>query len=64
MKTGELPGTLDALVPDYIDKIPSDDFDGEPMRYSAEKKIIYSVGEDLNDDGGGEEKDIIFEIKF
>ena len=64
MRTGKLPQTLDALVPDYIDKIPADNFDGQPMRYSAEKKLIYSVGEDLQDDGGDAEKDIIFEIEF
>ena len=64
MRTGKLPRTLDALVPDYIDKIPADDFDGEPMRYSREKKLIYSVGENLQDDGGDAEKDIIVEIEF
>jgi len=64
MKTGKLPGTLDALVPDYIDKIPSDDFDGKPMRYSPKKKLIYSVGEDMKDDGGDAERDLIYEIGF
>jgi len=64
MKTGELPQTLDALVPEYIDKIPADDFDGEPMRYSREKKLIYSVGEDLQDDGGDGKDDLIYEISF
>ena len=42
-------------MPKYIEKIPEDDFDGRPMRYSAEKKIIYSVGEDLEDSGGSED---------
>ena len=49
---GELPDSLDELVPEYIDKIPIDDFDGKPLRYSKQKKIVYSVGSDLKDDGG------------
>ncbi len=52
---GELPQSLEELVPKYIEKIPEDDFDGRPMRYSARKKIIYSVGEDLEDSGGSED---------
>ena len=52
MTTGRLPDTLDELVPEYIDAVPLDDFDGKPIRYSPEKKILYSVGEDLKDDGG------------
>ena len=49
---GDLPESLDELVPDYIDEIPIDDFDGKPLRYSKEKKIIYSVGPDMEDSGG------------
>lgn len=49
---GQLPETLDELVPEFIDRMPIDDFDGKPLRYSKEKKIIYSVGSDLKDDGG------------
>ncbi len=49
---GDLPESLDELVPEYIDKIPIDDFDGKPLRYSKQKKIIYSVGPDMKDDGG------------
>ncbi len=52
LKNGELPKELKALVPDYLPEIPKDAFDGKPLRYSLEKKIIYSVGEDLKDDGG------------
>ena len=64
MKTGKLPETLDALVPEYIDAVPADDFDGQPMRYSPEKKLIWSVNENLEDDGGDDFWDIIFEIEF
>jgi hypothetical protein len=52
MKTGRLPRTLDELVPEYLAAVPLDDFDGKPLRYSPEKKILYSVGKDLKDVGG------------
>ena len=54
---GELPASLDQLVPEYLDEIPADPFDGRPMRYSKEKKIVYSVGRDLIDSGGDTESD-------
>ena len=74
---GELPPTLDALVPKYIDAVPRDPFDGKPMRYDHDRAIIYSVGKDLIDQGGAkpptdnssnekadrwEAKDAVFEI--
>jgi hypothetical protein len=49
---GNLPSDLNALVPQFLDEVPVDDFDGQPLRYSAEKKIVYSVGKNLKDDGG------------
>jgi hypothetical protein len=49
---GPLPETLDELVPEYLEAVPLDDYDGKPLRYSAEKKVIYSVGKDLKDAGG------------
>jgi hypothetical protein len=49
---GKLPPDLNALVPEFLDAVPVDDFDGQPLRYSAEKKIVYSVGKNLKDDGG------------
>lgn len=52
MEKGRLPETLEELVPEYLDAVPADDFDGEPLRYDPEKRIIYSVGENLLDDGG------------
>ncbi len=50
--TGELPDSLDALVPKFIDRVPTDPFDGKPFRYSREKCIVYSVATDLKDSGG------------
>jgi len=52
LDNGNLPTTLDELVPKYLTAVPTDAFDGKPLRYSQEKKIIYSVGEDLKDSGG------------
>jgi hypothetical protein len=49
---GNLPTDLSALVPEFLDVVPVDDFDGQPLRYSAERKIVYSVGRNLKDDGG------------
>lgn len=53
---GHLPNKLQELVPIYLSKLPLDPFDGEPLRYSKAKKVIYCVGKDLVDSGGGEEK--------
>jgi hypothetical protein len=54
---GALPPTLDALVPEYLDAVPLDPYDGKPLRYSAEKKIAYSVGGDGTDSGGSQRTD-------
>lgn len=49
-----LPDSLDALVPDYLDRVPLDPFDGQPLRYRrvGEGFVVYSVGKNLVDDGG------------
>lgn len=49
---GNLPSELSALVPEFLDEVPVDNFDGQPLRYSADRKIVYSVGKNLKDDGG------------
>jgi hypothetical protein len=51
-KYGNYPAKLAELVPEFMDKVPVDPYDGAPMRYSAKKLIVYSVGEDLLDSGG------------
>jgi hypothetical protein len=40
-----LPETLDELVPECLERVPLDPFDGKPLRYSREKKLLYSVPE-------------------
>lgn len=51
---GELPEQLSDLVSNYIAEVPTDPFDGKPMRYSKAKAIIYSVGNNYIDSGGSE----------
>jgi hypothetical protein len=53
---GELPDMLAELVPDYFDTVPKDPFDGNELRYKKRGTgfVIYSIGEDLSDDGGTE----------
>jgi len=55
IKTGTLPENFDKLTPDYIETIPTDPFDGKPLRMIRTNEggaILYSVGPDLKDDGG------------
>ena len=61
MEKGKLPDSLSELAPAYIVEIPKDPFSGGQIKYSKDKKIIYSVGEDLKDSGGSEEKGLISE---
>jgi hypothetical protein len=51
---GAYPDKLTALVPDYLDEIPADPFDGQSIRvlHGDDAWTIYSVGPDGKDDGG------------
>ena len=53
---GSLPHRLDDLVPNYLDAVPRDGYDGEPLRYSRDKRRAWSIGEDLVDSGGSDER--------
>lgn len=59
LKHGKLPAKLSDLVPEYIKAIPADPFDGKPLRFKKLDKgyVLYSVGENGEDDGGSDEKD-------
>ncbi|OGD21484.1 MAG: hypothetical protein A2W03_11995 [Candidatus Aminicenantes bacterium RBG_16_63_16] len=53
--TGHYPETLDALAPEFLDKVPVDPFTGQPLVYRVQEDggvIIYSVGSNEKDDGG------------
>lgn len=52
LDTGQLPEHLSELVPEYLSEIPKDPYDGQPLRYSRDRLIIYSVGTDGLDSGG------------
>jgi len=54
---GRLPERLDVLVPATLDAVPTDPFDGKPLRYDPEKRILYSVGRDGEDTGGLSEEE-------
>jgi hypothetical protein len=59
LATGVLPAALADLVPDYLDAVPTDPFDGKDLRY---KKLdtgfmVYSIGQDKIDNGGKEPAD-------
>lgn len=54
LEHGQYPQKLMRLVPEYIVKLPPDPFSGEDFHYRREKAewLLYSVGWDLDDDGG------------
>jgi hypothetical protein len=54
LKEGNLPETLEALVPGYLPQVYLDPFDGKPLRYKRIDSgyMIYTIGEDGSDDGG------------
>jgi hypothetical protein len=52
---GEYPASLDALAPQFIDKVPTDIINGQSLHYrpTADGRfILYSVGWNAKDDGG------------
>jgi hypothetical protein len=52
---GQYPDTLEALVPQFAEKLPHDIVGGQPLKYhrtAAGKFVLYSVGWNEKDDGG------------
>ncbi len=49
---GRLPDTLADLDTTYLKVVPSDPFDGDELRYSKNRKVVYSTGADRVDSGG------------
>ena len=70
LKHGKHADRLDELVPQHLDRVPRDPFDGQPLRMRREGKgvLFYSIGRDLTDNGGlrwNEEKregDVVFRL--
>ena len=67
---GQLPAKLAELVPRFLDAVPTDPFDGQPLRYLLQPNEyrIYSIGTNGKDDGGlGDEKnlaDIVLRVQL
>jgi hypothetical protein len=58
LANGDYPGTLDALSPQFIEKLPHDIIGGEPLIYRRTADgtfLLYSVGWNEKDDGGQQE---------
>jgi tetratricopeptide (TPR) repeat protein len=52
---GQYPETLEALVPQFMESLPHDIINGQPLHYrrtSSGKFLLYSVGWNETDDGG------------
>jgi hypothetical protein len=62
----QYPSALSELTPAYLDAVPADPFDGQPLRYRKQGPgyILYSVGPDLKDDMGQRMKANIGDIVF
>ena len=58
LAAGALPGKLADLVPAYLETVPKDPFDGNDLRYRKLEPgfVVYSICEDLSDDGGKEKQ--------
>ncbi len=54
----EYPADLSVLAPGLLPAVPADPFSGQPFRYRRVKAgyALYSLGADLDDDGGNREK--------
>jgi hypothetical protein len=53
---GHVPEKIEELQPKFLEEVPEDPFDGEPVRYRRLQKgyVLYSVGRDRQDNGGKE----------
>jgi len=56
LASGKFPDKLADLVPTYLQSVPEDPFDGNELRYKKLDTgfVVYSIGDDLSDDGGKE----------
>jgi hypothetical protein len=54
LANGRWPDRLDELVPKLLPAVPTDPFDGQPIRLKRlpDGVVVYSVGPDRTDDGG------------
>jgi hypothetical protein len=55
LANGQFPETLEGLTPKFIDKLPRDVIDGQPLKYQRTDDgqfVLYSVGWNQADEGG------------
>ena len=55
LANGQFPETLEALAPKFIEKLPHDVINGQPLKYRRTDDgqfVLYSVGWNETDDGG------------
>src|SRR5262249_28575811 len=55
LKNAKLPEKLSDLTPEFLESVPLDPIDGNPLRYHRNDDgtfLLYSVGENGVDDGG------------
>jgi len=55
LRHGQLPASLDGLVPEFLPVVPFDYMGAKPASYrlmAGDRYVLYSVGEDGKDDGG------------
>jgi len=60
LETGDLPASLDELVPDPLSTVPRDPFTADQpllMKRGNDSLLVYSVGHDGEDDGGPARRD-------
>jgi hypothetical protein len=60
LAAGKIPEQLADLVPKYLEQVPMDPFDGQPIRYRRTEPgyVLYSVREDGQDNGGKEQHEV------
>jgi phosphatidylserine/phosphatidylglycerophosphate/cardiolipin synthase-like enzyme len=69
-----VPERLEELVPAFLDAVPVDPFDGNPLRYRRDETgySVYSINENQRDDGGkpagheqgGQSADLVFHVEY
>lgn len=66
LANGQLPPSLAALVPSYLDAVPTDPFDpasaGLQYRKLTKGYVVYSIGSNATNDNGDKKKDITFTV--